>query len=70
MDPEEPFEVIQMHHVESPSGEAIFIDCPHCGKKILVEFKALELDQDSVEVYWGKNPAEIRRKRKKAEAKE
>jgi DNA-directed RNA polymerase subunit RPC12/RpoP len=68
LDPEEPFELIQMHHLEGPSGEAIFINCPHCGKKILVEFK--ELDADTVEVYWGKNLAEIRKKRKKADAEE
>jgi len=62
---EELFTFIQEHHLGV--GETLFFKCPHCNKEIVVELKALELDPDTIEVYWGKSTEEIEDKRKMAE---
>jgi len=62
---EELFKFIQEHHLGH--GETLSFKCPHCGKEVVVELKALEGDPDTIEVYWGKSPKEIEDKRKRAE---
>ena len=59
------FELIQAHHFSF--GETLIFNCPHCGKEIVIELKALEGDPDTIEVFWGKNFNEIEEKRKKVE---
>jgi len=62
---EELFTFIREHHLGV--GETLFFKCPHCNKEIVVEFKALELDPDTTEVYCGKSPEKIEDKRSRAE---
>jgi hypothetical protein len=62
---EELFTYVREHHFGI--GETLSFKCPHCGKDVVVELKALEGDPDMIEVYWGKDAAEIEDKRKSAE---
>lgn len=62
---EDLFDFIQAHHFWS--GETLTFNCPHCGKEVAMEFKELELDSDTIEVYWGKDFDEIEAKKRKVE---
>jgi hypothetical protein len=63
---EEPFILIQIHRIHG-SGETMTFKCPHCGRNIYVHLKSLELDPDTVEVYWGKSLDDVEMKRRKVE---
>jgi hypothetical protein len=62
---DELYETIQQHHLFG--GETVTFRCPHCSKKLTVEIKSLEADEDMIEVFWGKDYKEIEQKRKKKE---
>lgn len=62
---EELYKFIQVHHLWT--GEGVSFNCPHCTKDIAVELKTLELDSDTIEVYWGKSIEEIEEKKKRVE---
>lgn len=64
---EDYFTSVQIHHIQSPLGESFTFKCPHCGKEIIILLKAMELDPDYVNVYWGKDWDEIEEKQKKLE---
>ena len=64
MDEEELFLVVQLHHINCPMGEGTEFKCPHCGKRIMIELKSLEMDEDTINIWYGKDEGEIKRKQK------
>lgn len=38
---------LQIHHMSTPTGEAVGLECPHCGKRISLVAKLLD-DNDTV----------------------
>jgi len=62
---EDLFSFVQEHHLGL--GETVSFKCPHCNKKVTVLLKTLTGDEDMIQVYWGKNDAEVEKKQKKAD---
>jgi hypothetical protein len=59
------FSFVQEHHLGL--GESVSFKCPHCSKGVTVLLKMLAGDSDTIQVYWGKNLAEVEKKRERAD---
>lgn len=46
--------LLQEHHIDSPQGELVDIECPHCGRTLRLVLRALEGDPDTISLKWSK----------------
>ena len=65
---EDAEDLLDLIQIPSPGcGDERTFKCPHCGKDIVVYVRTLRGDEDTMEVWWGRNFNEIEEKQRRWE---